>query len=147
MAETGAKVGDIVMAVKDSVINEVLSAVITLMNATTPFATVTRGALTTGNSLTAEIAPSTATEVYLDKDSLIDLDVTLNGKHSSLKTLSNAMNKIHSALTRTKTYTTDTRWQIVDISNRTLPQIIGREDNQEWLMASSLSVKFYWEGD
>ena len=133
-----------------SVINEVMEAVIALMNATTPFATVTRGALTTGNSLTAEVAPSSYNTVFLDKNAYIDLDVTMNGKHSSLKTLSEAMNKIHSALTRAKSYTSDTtnnRWQIVDITNRTLPQIIGREDNQDWLMASSLSVKFYWEGD
>ena len=133
-----------------SVINEVMEAVIALMNATTPFATVTRGALTTGNSLTAEVAPSSYNTVFLDKNAYIDLDVTLNGKHHSLKTLSEAMNKIHSTLTRAKSYTADTtnhRWQIVDITNKTLPQIIGREDNQDWLMASSLSVKFYWEGD
>ncbi len=133
-----------------SVINEVMDAVIALMNATTPFATVTRGALTTGNSLTAEVAPSSYNAVFMDKNSYIFLDVTMNGKHHSLKTLSEAMNKIHSTLTRAKSYTADTtnhRWQIVDITNKTLPQIIGREDNQDWLMASSLSVKFYWEGD
>ena len=133
-----------------SVINEVMEAVIALMNATTPFATVTRGALTTGNSLTAEVAPSAPDRVFMDKNSYVFLDVTMNGKHHSLKTLSEAMNKIHSTLTRSKTYTADTtsnRWQIVDITNKTLPQIIGREDNQDWLMASSLSVKFYWEGD
>lgn len=133
-----------------SVINEVMEAVIALMNATTPFATVTRGALTTGNSLTAEVAPSSPDRVFMDKNSYVFLDVTMNGKHHSLKTLSEAMNKIHSTLTRAKSYTADTtsnRWQIVDITNRTLPQIIGREDNQDWLMASSLSVKFYWEGD
>lgn len=133
-----------------SVINEVMEAVIALMNATTPFATVTRGALTTGNSLTAEVAPSAPDRVFMDKNSYVFLDVTMNGKNHSLKTLSEAMNKIHSTLTRAKSYTADTtnhRWQIVDITNRTLPQIIGREDNQDWLMASSLSVKFYWEGD
>ena len=132
-----------------SVINEVMEAVIALMNATTPFATVTRGALTTGNSLTAEVAPSAPDRVFMDKNSYVFLDVTMNGKHHSLKTLSEAMNKIHSTLTRAKSYTADAnnRWQIVDITNRTLPQIIGREDNQDWLMASSLSVKFYWEGD
>ena len=133
-----------------SVINEVMEAVIALMNATTPFATVTRGALTTGNSLTAEVAPSAPDRVFMDKNSYVFLDVTMNGKHHSLKTLSEAMNKIHSTLTRAKSYTADTssnRWQIVDITNNTLPQIIGREDNQDWLMASSLSVKFYWEGD
>ena len=133
--------------IADSVINQVLEAVIGLMNATSPFASVTRGALPTGVGLTVEIAPSSPSEVYLDKNLYVPLDVTLNGKHSNLKTLSDAMNKIHSALTRAKTYPASDNWEITDISNYTLPEIIGREGNNEWLMASSLSVKFYWKGD
>ena len=131
----------------DSVINQVVEAVIGLMNATAPFANVTRGALPTGIGITCEVGPSTPAEVYLDKDSYVPLDVTINGKHGNLKTLSDALNRIHSALTRAKTYPSTDDWQIVDIANTTLPQVVDREDNNEWLMASSLSVKFYWEGD
>jgi hypothetical protein len=57
------------------------------------------------------------------------------------------MNDIHSALTRARSYPSGEGWQIVDIQNYTLPQIIGREGNNDWLMASSLSVTFYWRGD
>lgn len=130
-----------------SVINEVLEAVIGLMNATQPFATVTRGALPTGPGLTCEIGPSTPETMHMDKNTVIPLDVTLNGKHHNLKTVSDAMNEIHSALTRAKSYPSGERWQIVDITNQTLPQRIGREQNNDWLMASALSVKFYWRGD
>lgn len=85
----------------------------------------------------------------MSKNSYVTLDLTLNGKHSNLKTLSDTMNGIHSALTRALSYPEDEngRWQIVDISNYVLPQKIGREANNDWLMASSLSVKFYWKGD
>ena len=132
-----------------SVINEVVEAVITMANATNPFCNVVRGAMPTHQALICEVAPSQVDEVYLDKDSYVPLDLTLNGKHSNLKTLSDAMNQIHSALTRTKNYPSDTngKWQIVDITNYVLPQIIGREENNDWLMASSLIVKFYWDGD
>ena len=130
-----------------SVINEVGEAVIGLMNTTGPFAAVTRGALPTGPGLTCEVGPSAPSEVYLDKNSYIPLDVTLNGKHHNLQTLTDAMNAIHSALTRARTYPSGAGWEIVDITNYTLPQIIGREDNNDWLMASALSVKFYWKGD
>ena len=136
-----------------SVINEVVEAVIGLINATSPFATCTRGALPTGAGLICEVGPSTPSEVYLSKNSYIPLDITLNGKHSNLKTLSDTMNNIHGTLTRATSYPADEpqdgsapRWQIVDIANYTLPQIIGREDNNDWLMASSLSVRVYWEG-
>ena len=130
-----------------SAINQVLEAVVGLMNATQPFATVTRGALPTTNGLCCEIGPSAPSNMHMDKNTVIPLDVTLNGKHHNLMTLSDAMNKIHSALTRAKEYPSGTSWQIVDISNLTLPQRIGREENNDWLMASALSVKFYWRGD
>lgn len=130
-----------------SVINQVVESVITLMNATSPFATVTRGALPTGVGLVCEVGPSSPSAVFLDKNTVIPLDVTLNGKHASLKTLSDAMNKIHSVLTRATSYPSGDDWQIVDITNMTLPQKIGREENNEWLMASSLSVYFYQKGD
>ena len=130
-----------------SAINQVMEAVIGLMNATTPFATVTRGALPTGNGLTCEIGPTTPDIIYMDKNIVVPLDVTLNGKHANLMTLSDAMNKIHSSLTRATSYPSAASWQIIDITNQNLPQIIGREQNNEWLMASALSVKFYWRGD
>ena len=133
-----------------SVINEALEAVIGLINDREPFATVTRGALPIGSGITCEIGPSTPSEVYLDKNSYIPLDVTLNGKHSDLKLLSDTLNDIHSALTRAKAYPMDLvhdKWEIVDISNATMPQVIGREETNIWLMASSLSVKIYQKGD
>lgn len=130
-----------------SAINEVVEAVIGLMNDTEPFAPVTRGALPTGIGLVCEIGPSAPEAVYLDKNSYIPLDITLNGKHPNLQTLSEAMNAIHSSLTRATEYPEGESWQIVDITNYTLPQIVDREDNNEWLMASSLSVKFYQRGD
>ena len=130
-----------------SVINQVLEAVIRMMNDTHPFGSVTRGALPTGPGLVCEIGPSSPEAVHMDKNTVIPLDVTLNGKHSNLMTLSDAMNKIHSALTRATEYPSATNWQILDIENRNLPAKIGRESNNDWLMASSLSVKFYWRGD
>jgi hypothetical protein len=130
-----------------SIINEVVAAVVDLMNDTNPFATVTRGALPTGYGLTAEVSATSPRELYFDKNTFVPLDITLNGKHASLETLSDAMNNIHSALTRATSYPSGTGWQIVDIKTYTLPQIIGREHNNEWLMASSLSVEFFWKGD
>lgn len=130
-----------------SAINEAIEAVIGLMNDTEPFAPVTRGALPTGIGLVCELGPSTPEEVYLDKNSYIPLDITLNGKHPDLQTLSETMNAIHSSLTRATEYPEGDGWKIVDITNYTLPQIVDREDNNEWLMASALSVKLYQRGD
>lgn len=130
-----------------SVINEVLEAVIGMMNATNPFATVTRGALPTNQGLVCEIGPSIPDELYFDKNTVIPLDVTLNGKHKNLKILTDAMNGIHSALTRTRVYPSTERWQIIDIENQNLPEKIDREQNNDWLSASALTVRFFWKGD
>lgn len=130
-----------------SVINDAVEAVIGLMNATNPFATVTRGALPTGQGLVCEVGPSTPQALYWDKNTFVPLDITLNGKHKNLKVLSDAMNNIHSALTRATSYPEGNGWQIVDITTDSLPQKIGREENNEWLMASALSVRLFWRGD
>ena len=130
-----------------SVINQVLEAVIGMANATRPFSSITRGALPTGQGLTCEIGPTAPQATHMDKNTVIPLDITINGKHPNLMTLSDAMNKIHSALTRATDYPSATAWEIVDIVNLTLPQIIGREQNNDWLMASSISAKFYQRGD
>lgn len=125
---------------------QVIEAVIGLMNATSPFATVTRGALPTGPGITCEIDPSMPAEVYLDKNSYIPLNIVINGKHSNLKTLTDALNAIHSALTRATSYMGSENWEIVDITNYTMPRVIGREGNNDLLMASALTVKYYWKG-
>lgn len=130
-----------------SAVNQVVEAVIGLINTTNPFAAATRGALPTGNGITCEVGPSSPSEMHMDKNTVIPLDVTLNGKHSDLMTLSDTFNNIHYALTRAREYPEGAAWQIVDIQDATLPQIIGREANNDWLMASSLSVKIYMRGE
>ena len=130
-----------------SPINAALEAVITAMNATNPFATVTRGALPSGPGLTCELGPNNPEEIYFDKDRAVTLDVTLNGKHANLKTVTDAMNLIHARLTRATSYTSGTGWQIIDIRNYSLPNVIGREENNMWLLASSLAVDLFWRGE
>ena len=130
-----------------SVINDVIEAVIGLMNATYPFATVTRGALPSGPGITCEVDPSTYDELFMDKNTSVSLGLVINGKHGNLQTLSDALNNIHAALTRATSYPSGASWQIIDILNYTLPRIIGREDNNDWIMASSLHIKFYFRGD
>ena len=128
-----------------SIINEAVDAVMDLIDSLDLYAPITRGALGTGSSLCCEVAPSSPSEVYLDKNKYIPLDLTINGKHTDLQTLSDAMNTIHESLTMLKGYPSGDEWQIVDISTYTEPQIIGREPDNSWFMASSLSVKIKTE--
>jgi hypothetical protein len=60
-----------------------------------------------------------------------------------LQVLSDTLNNIMDTLTRLKSYPTGNGWQIVDITNGNLPRVIGREENNSWVMACDLVVKIY----
>ena len=131
-----------------SVINLAVESVMDLINGLKqPFATITRGALGIGNSLSCEIAPSVPESVFYDKNIYIPLTLALNGKHDDLQVLSDTMNNIMDTLTRLKSYPYGDNWEIVDITNGNLPRIIGREENNQWLMACDLVVKLYRKDD
>ena len=126
--------------VSTSIVNQAVDAVITLIDALSLFASITRGALATGDSLSCEVGPTSPQTIWLDKNKLIPIDLTINGKHSNLRTLSDAMNTIHENLTMLFDYPAGDKWQITDIATLTEPQIIGRENDNSWIMSSALLV-------
>jgi hypothetical protein len=124
-----------------SIINEAVDAVMDLIDELGLYAQIKRGALGTGATLCCEVGPSSPAEVYLDKNQYIPIDLTINAKNSDLETVSDAMNTIHESLTMRTDYPAGSDWKIVDVSTYTEPQIIGRESDNSFVMASSLSVK------
>ena len=130
-----------------SVVNLAVEAVMDMIDAMKPFATITRGALGIGNSLCCEIAPTNTDTVFMDKESYIPLTLALNGKHDDLRVLSDTLNNIMDTLSRKKSYTSGNGWQIVDISCGNHPRVIGREDNNSWVMACDIVIKIYRKED
>lgn len=125
----------------ESILNQAVEAVMDMIDALGLFSLITRGALGTGNGLACEIGPTSPESVWLDKNQYIPVDLTINGRHENLQTLSDAMNRIHEVLTMQTTYPHGDKWEIVDITTMTEPQMVGREDSNEWMMASALLVK------
>ena len=125
----------------ESILNQAIEAVMDLIDALSLFAPITRGALGTGDSLSCEIGPTSPETVWLDKNKYIPVDLTINGKHGNLQTLSDSMNLIHENLTMMREYPTGNEWQIVDIATLTEPQVIGREQDNKWMMASALTIR------
>lgn len=126
-----------------SVLNNAVEAVMNMIDALNNFAPITRGALGIDNSLSCEISPSVPQTVFMDKNSYIPLTLALNGKHNDLQVLSDTLNNITDSLTRSKSYTSGNGFQIVDITGGNLPRVIGREENNQWIMACDLVVKVY----
>jgi hypothetical protein len=124
-----------------SILNQAIEAVMDLIDDMDLYSMITRGALSAGNSLSCEIGPTSPETVWFDKNQYIPIDLTINGKHDNLQTLSDSMNLIHEHLTMMRSYPTGSNWQITDIATLTEPQVIGREQDNKWMMASALSVK------
>lgn len=127
----------------NSVLNNAVEAVMNMIDAMNNFAAITRGALGIGNGLSCEIAPSMVDSVFMDKNSYIPLTLALNGKHDNLQTLSDTLNNIMDTLTRKTSYADGDGFEIVDITSGNLPRVIGREDNNQWVMACDIVVKIY----
>ena len=130
-----------------SVLNGVIEAVMDMIDGLGNFATIYRGALGADNGLSCEVAPSMVDTVFMDKNVYMPLTLAINGKHHNLQTLSDTLNNIMDNLTRRTSYTYGNGWEIVDITNGNIPRIIGREDNNAWLMNCDLIVKIYRKDD
>ena len=126
-----------------SIINQAIESVMDMIDGLGLYSGITRGALGSGNGLCCELSPSIPAEVYLSKDYYIPATLAINGKHDNLQTLSDALNTILDTLSTAKEYTSGDDWQIVDITSGNLPRVIGREENNRWLMACDLVIKIY----
>ena len=124
-----------------SVLNQAIEAVMDLIDALGLYAKISRGALGTGNGICCEMGPTSPDTIWLDKNKYIPIDLTINGKHENLQTLSDALNSIHENLTMMRSYPSGNNWMITDIATMTEPQIIGREPDNKWIMASALTVR------
>lgn len=131
----------------ESWLNNAVESVMDLIDAMGNFSQITRGALGTDNGICCEIAPSNPESVFLDKNAYFPITLALNGKHHNLQTLSDTLNNIMDSLTRRTTYPAGAGFEIVDITSGIMPRIIGREQNNAWLMACDLIIKIYRKDD
>ena len=85
-------------------------------------------------------------EEHRDTGMLYQLPVVLNGKNVSQETILGYLTAIHAVLTKTTDYsglsTEDV--QVINIRTTASPNIIGREQNNQWICGSSFEVSFYW---
>ena len=129
--------------VSTSWLNLAIEAVMDLIDQMGNFANISRGALGTENGLCCEVAPSTVEAVFLDKNVYYPVTPALTGKHNDLQVLSDTVNNIADTLSRRTEYPTGAGFEIVDITHGNTPRVIGREQNNAWVMACDIIVKIY----
>lgn len=69
--------------------------------------------------------------------------VLFNGKASNQQLLMQDMEKVHHILTTSKALPYSENWQIYAIETTSAPNLIGREQNKNWIYGSSFRVKFF----
>lgn len=126
-----------------STINEVLIAVIGLINELSPYATATIGALPADNGISCYIATGSPETTFMTKGMAYQMTVTLNGKHTNQQTVSDTLNNIHKSLTQKKSYPQTDDYQITDIGTVSSPNYIERDANRQYLYGSALQIKFF----
>lgn len=127
-------------------IDEMIGRVADLAETTEPYAPIVFGSDPPLNGICMIRNGGYAQETHLDKGMLYSVPVLINGKHTNQQTVLDALTAIHEALTKKTNYndvSTDAV-QVVDITTTAAPSVIGREQNNQWIVGSSIGVYFYW---
>lgn len=121
-----------------------LDALIDLAEETQPFASILRGPLTDSPSIAMEAAESSITR-HMDRNEAVHTAVVINAKHTDMTTACNAVMAIQRKLTRLEDFPAGDGWRIVDVWADDVPRLIGRQDDDTWLFATSLTASIYYK--
>lgn len=126
-----------------NVYNEVLEAVIRLVvENLNLYDNIVIGSLPPDNGISFAWG-SGSLNTFLSKNSAVEMQAVLNGKNSNQEMVSDILGNIHVFLNSLHDYPTSDTYQITNIETIRPPFYLGREENSQWLYASSLSIKFY----
>jgi hypothetical protein len=125
--------------------DEILQAVKTLALAyASPYTEILNGAMPRSNGLAMYIGAGGNLSRHFDRGGIYDASFVLNGKHSDMRTVLQAMSHIHAELTQLAEYPKAENWQILSIESAALPNYIDKEPStNQWLYGSILNVTFY----
>lgn len=127
--------------------DDILSSVKTLASAyIAPFTSIGFGSIPTENGLAMYIGPGAPIESYLDRGSMNELSIVLNGKHSNQQSVLTALSNVHKGLTRLLSYPRTDDWQILNIETGSAPNYIDQESSGQWVYGSILKITFYAKG-
>lgn len=88
---------------------------------------------------------SNPTETYMSKDSYNSMTVLLNGKNIDQQSIATTLNTIHHYLNKLKQnqIPIGENTQIINIQTSSSPELVGVEENGQWIYGSSLLVTYY----
>ncbi len=108
-----------------------------------PYATVTLDPLPVDNGISFSPAGGATETMFATRDAVCYSDVVLNAKHTSKQTAYDTLARIHEMLTKLKTFTAGTNYEIIGIDTISSPQYLSEGDNGQYLFGSSLRINYY----
>lgn len=111
------------------------------------YAQIVNGALPPDNGISLTTAGGGMDTTFFSVGQSILLSLVLNAKHENQAMAQNALDNLHAYLTRRKTFPRGDGWQITSITTDSVPMYLDREQNNQWLYGSGLSVRFYYFPD
>lgn len=109
-------------------------------------APVVIGSLLPDRSFSVSFAGGAPAAAYWTLNTDEDMPITFNGKGPNQQDLAVQMEQVHRSLTTNKNLPTGKNWQIYAITTTSAPQLIGREENGNWIFGSSFRVRFFAKG-
>lgn len=129
-----------------SVYDDVLAAVLGMVNALPLYATATIGPMPPDNGISIAWGSGSINQ-FLSRDAAVEMSAVLNAKNIDQKAALDALGAIHTSLSRASAYPVTDTYQITSVETMSAPSYLGRESNSQWLYGSSLRVKFFLKGD
>jgi hypothetical protein len=124
-----------------SIQQQILDAVVTLIDAQGYYAALVYGPLPAENGLC--IAPSTGSvsESTLAHGGSYSMQCVLNGKHSEQGAVRDTLFSIHEYLNKLSIYPSGTGWAVTGIRTNGAPGYVDRDETQ-WLYGSSIEIDY-----
>ena len=126
--------------------NEIIEALKNMISAIVSYPVVI-GSIPPLNGFSVCFVGGAPSETYRNFDKNIPLPVLFNGKGEDQQELASQMNLVHELLTTSKALPYSENWQIYAIKTTSFPNLIGREENKNWVYGSSFSIDYYSKGD
>lgn len=123
---------------------DIVDAVREMAMTANPYSQIVSGSNPPINGICMIQSPSGAPETYKNKGMLKTMSILINAKNEDQSLVYSTLCLIHRVLTKTWAYPNSGNFQVINIETESEPNLIGRENNNQWIYGSSISVKYFW---
>ena len=123
---------------------DLVDAIRALAMTANPYSQIVSGSTPPINGICMIQAPSSPASIFKNKGMLKEMSILINAKNADQSLAYSTLCEIHKVLTKTWNYPNSGEFQVIDIETEAEPNLLGREENNQWIYGSSALVKYFW---